>query len=124
MNPPIPRSVLAVDASSNYRFGYAVCHPGGMILQGEFDESARMLDAVDTLLQNGLKWQMLVALPCVERVSGALWYIAAKHGADFSERPLPGTTDGQLRSVGMWRRGMSASNRAARLLLNEGTDTP
>jgi hypothetical protein len=114
------RACLAIDASSNFRFGYVVRYPSGPVLHGEYDVSHDMLDAVDQLLQNGLPWQVLVGLPCVEHVSGALWYLAAKHGAEFIEREAPTVTDGQLRNALLWRRGMSAANRAARLLTHQG----
>lgn len=118
MTPAV--AVLAVDVSGT-TCGYAVRYPGGMRAQGEYSDQPAFLDTVDGLLQNGLKWRVVLATPAVEHVSGALWYLAAKHGAEFSERPLPIITDGQLRSQDLWRRGLSASNRAARLLLE---DTP
>jgi hypothetical protein len=114
-------ATLALDASG-IRFGYVVRYPDGKTLHGEYEDPMNMVTAVDLLLQNGFRWKVLLATPAVEHVSGALWYLAAQYGADFSEHPLPeGTTDGQLRTASLWRRGMSAANRAARLLMPEGT---
>jgi hypothetical protein len=112
------KATLAVDVSVG-ACGYAARYPGGMLSQGEFLDAATFLDTVDGLLQNGLPWRVILATPAAEYVSGALWYLAAKHGAEFVERPLPDATDGQLRTANLWRRGMAAANRAARLLLEE-----
>lgn len=118
------RATLAIDVGSSI-CGYAVQYPGGMKTQGEYGDHVAFLDVIDGLLQNGLKWRMVVAVPSIEYINGALWYLAAKNGADFSERALPPLTDGQLRNAGWWRRGLGAANRAARLLLTdtiEGTE--
>jgi hypothetical protein len=126
------QATLAVDISG--AFGFVIQYPvmPGP-LHGEYRDELPFLDAIEALLQNGFAWRVLLALPELEdrdptylnrinRASGALWYLAAKHGAAFSEVVSPaGVTDGQLNKARLWRRGMSAANRAARLLMPEGT---
>lgn len=116
------KATVAIDASGERPSGIAVRYPSGTTLHCEYFDPTMLLDSVERLLTNGLPWRVLVATPADERVSGALWYLAAKHGAEFSERPLPDATDGQLRSMDLWRRAMPAANRAARLFLDEGND--
>jgi hypothetical protein len=120
------RAILAIEPAGPY--GYCVQYPGfGSVLHGEFRDHLPFLDQIDTLLQNGFTWRVLLSGPPNEgivpqsspgHVTGAVWYLAAKHGAEFYELPAPANvTDGQLDKARLWRRGMSAANRAARLLL-------
>lgn len=117
------QATVALDLFGPY--GYVVQYPGAYnVLHGEFKDHLPFLDAIDVLLQNGFTWKVLIAGPSDGPVAGALWYLAAKNGAEFHEVPAPvGVTDGMLTKAGLWRRGMSGANRAARLLY-EGPATP
>jgi hypothetical protein len=111
-------ATLAVDISGSY--GYVIQYAGMPgALHGEYRDELEFLDAIDGLLQNGFTWRVLLGCYATadrSTVSGALWYLAARHGAEFHEVPVPVMTDGQLNKARLWRRGMSAANRAARLI--------
>lgn len=98
------------------RYGYCARYPGGYTVTGEYDDRWEFLDMIDALLRNGFEWT--IVLPeGHDWWAGALGYTAHRAGAHLTDVCPPDVPDAALRKSGLWRRGMTAANQAARLIL-------